>query len=189
MFHVTERLLLRPAWPEDADALFGGIADEAIVRNLARAPWPYLPEHAREFVTRETDPRMPAFLMTLPGSKGSRVIGAVGLGEHEDGVELGYWIARPYWGLGFATEAARAVVGMARASGVRNIRAGHFADNPASGNVLRKLGFRFTGETQKRHSLGRNALVDCLIFEEGEGGGMNDDPMMDAYANDLPVAA
>ena len=62
-------------------------------------------------------------------------------------------------------------------------------DNPASGNVLRKLGFRFTGETQKRHSLGRNAIVDCLIFEEGEGGGMNDDPMMDAYANDLPVAA
>ena len=40
MFHVTERLLLRPAWPEDAEALLGGIADEAIVRNLASAPWP-----------------------------------------------------------------------------------------------------------------------------------------------------
>jgi len=164
MFHVTERLLLRPAWPEDADALFGGIADEAIVRNLARAPWPYLPEHAREFVTRETDPRMPAFLMTLPGSKGSRVIGAVGLGDHEDGVELGYWIARPFWGRGYATEAARGVLEIARLLGHRKITAGHFLDNPASGRVLRKLGFVPTGRAVPRFSKGRGKEAPCALY-------------------------
>ena len=41
MFHVTERLLLRPAWPEDAGAILAAIGEETIVRNLARAPWPY----------------------------------------------------------------------------------------------------------------------------------------------------
>ena len=164
MFHVTERLLLRPAWPEDADALFGGIADKGVVRNLARAPWPYLPEHARQFVMREANPRVPNFLMTLPGQNGSQIIGSVGLGETETGVELGYWIARPYWGQGFATEAARGVIEIAKLLGYERLEAGHFADNPASGRVLRKLGFRPTGKVAPRFSCGRGEEVDCVLF-------------------------
>ncbi|WP_100260863.1 GNAT family N-acetyltransferase [Qipengyuania seohaensis] len=165
MFHITERLLLRPAWPEDAEALFGGIADEGVVRNLARAPWPYLPEHAREFVKREQDQRVPNFLMTLPGEHGSRIIGSIGLGETETGVELGYWIARPYWGQGYATEAGLGVLEVAKLLGYRQIEAGHFLDNPASGRVLRKLGFRPTGRVAKRYSCARGADVDCALFE------------------------
>ncbi|HBM05487.1 MAG TPA: GNAT family N-acetyltransferase, partial [Erythrobacter sp.] len=101
MFHVTERLLLRPAWPEDAEALLGGIADEAIVRNLASAPWPYLPKHAREFVMRQHDPRYPVFLVTLPTGSGSEVIGCIGIDPCDSAdAEIGYWIARPHWGQG-----------------------------------------------------------------------------------------
>lgn len=164
MFHVTERLLLRPAWPEDADALLRGIADESVVRNLARAPWPYLPEHAREFVTRDQDLRVPNFLMTLPGDHGSRVIGSIGLGETETGIELGYWIARPFWGRGFATEAGRGVIEVAKLLGYGQLEAGHFLDNPASGRVLRKLGFHPTGRVAKRHSCGRGEAADCALF-------------------------
>ena len=123
MFHVTERLLLRPSWPEDADALFGGIADECVVRNLARAPWPYLPKHACEFVGRDQDPRLPNFLMTLPGDDGSRIIGSISLGETDTGVELGYWIARPFWGKGFATEAGKGLIEVARLLGHRSLEA------------------------------------------------------------------
>ena len=190
MFARTPRLLLRPGWMEDAPALAGAINDPAVLRNLARVPSPYGIKDAQAFLALPHHPHMPRLLAFTRTRGAPRLIGGCGLHPDENGApELGYWIARPYWGLGFATEAARAVVGMARASGVGNIRAGHFADNPASGNVLRKLGFCFTGETQKRHSLGRNALVDCLIFEEGEGGGMNDDPAMDLYGDTLPVAA
>ena len=164
MFHVTERLLLRPAWPEDADALFGGIADKGVVRNLARAPWPYLPEHAREFVKREQDPRIPNFLMTLPGDDGSRIIGSIGFGETDTGIELGYWIARPYWGKGYATEAGRGLIEIARLLGYQRLEAGHFLDNPASGKVLRKLGFRPTGKVAKRHSCARGQDVDCALY-------------------------
>jgi RimJ/RimL family protein N-acetyltransferase len=164
MFHVTQRLLLRPAWPEDWEALFGGIADQGVVRNLARAPWPYLPEHAREFVARGQDPRMPNFLMTLPGPQGSQIIGSIGFGETTSGVEIGYWIARPYWGQGYATEAGRGLLEVARLLGFERLEAGHFLDNPASGRVLRKLGFQPTGKVAKRFSCARGEEVDCALF-------------------------
>ena len=164
MFHVTERLLLRPAWPEDAEALFGGISDEGVVRNLARAPWPYLPEHARQFVMLKREPRYPRFLITRPGDNGSELIGCTGIDAGEGSVELGYWIARACWGQGYATEAARGMIDIARLLGHRELIAGHFTNNPASGRVLRKLGFRPTGKTVSRHSGGRGEEADCMMY-------------------------
>lgn len=190
MFARTPRLLLRPGWMEDAPALAHAIGDPAVLRNLARAPSPYGMDDAEAFLALPQHVRMPRLLAFTRTNGAPRLVGGCGIHLDDDGApELGYWVARPYWGLGFATEAARAVLGMARASGVQGIRAGHFADNAASGNVLRKLGFRFTGRIEPRYSLGRDATVDCLLFEEGEAGKSNDDPAMDLYGDALPVAA
>lgn len=164
MFHVTERLLLRPAWPEDAHALFGAIADKGVVRNLARAPWPYSLDHACEFIMRGQDPFLPSFLLTQPGPQGSQLVGCAGLSEGEDGIEIGYWIARPFWGRGFATEGALGILAIARILGHHQISAGHFTDNPASGRVLRKLGFRPTGKVVPRHSCGRGRMAECVLY-------------------------
>jgi RimJ/RimL family protein N-acetyltransferase len=60
MFARTERLLLRPGWLEDAPALFQGIRDEAIVRNLASAPWPYTLPDAEAFLRTERMAPSPA---------------------------------------------------------------------------------------------------------------------------------
>ena len=157
MFHRTTRLFLRPAWPEDWEAVLGGIADEGVVRNLARAPWPYGPEEARTFVSRAQDPCFPNFLLIRADT--GQAIGSAGLGEHEDGVELGYWIARTSWGRGYATEAGAGVLEIARLLGHRRVSAGHFVDNPASGRVLRKLGFMPTGLTRPRFSCARAGEV------------------------------
>lgn len=164
MFHRTQRLLLRPAWPEDWEALFAGISDEGVVRNLARAPWPYRPDDAREFVGRGQDPRYPAFLLTRPGMAGSQVVGCAGLGCLDGEAELGYWIARPFWGQGFATEGARGVLEVARLLGHRRIVGGHYLDNPASGAVLRKLGFRRSGHVRPRECLARGVAVPCAEY-------------------------
>jgi RimJ/RimL family protein N-acetyltransferase len=159
MFIRSERLFLRPGWPEDWREIFSQIADEGVVRNLAQVPWPYTVEAARQFAELGQDPRCPHFLMTLPGAEGARVIGCIGLAPDPDGVELGYWLGRPYWNRGFATEAARAVLGLARMLGHRRLFAGHFLDNPASGRVLRKAGFRPTGRIEQRYSLARGVLA------------------------------
>jgi RimJ/RimL family protein N-acetyltransferase len=165
MFARTERLLLRPSWPEDAGELHQAIADEGIVRNLARAPWPYTAEEAVRFATMNHDETYPAFLLMLRTDNAPRLIGACGIGEHKGEAELGYWIARPYWGLGFASEAGRAVMAIARAIGHQKLVAGHFTDNPASGSVLRKLGFKNTGRSEQRHSKGRGEAMTCALYE------------------------
>ena len=90
----------------------------------------------------------PGFVMTLPSAKGAPIIGGIGFRREGDGLELGYWVARDHWGRGYATEAGRAALEVARALGHRRIDAGHYLDNPASGRVLRKLGFRDTGEVR-----------------------------------------
>jgi RimJ/RimL family protein N-acetyltransferase len=174
MFARTERLLLRPSWPEDAHELHQAIADEGIVRNLARAPWPYTHEEAVRFATMEHDETYPAFLMMLRTDGAPRLIGACGIGERNGDAELGYWLARPYWGLGFASEAGRAIVGIAKALGHRRLVAGHFMDNPASGSVLRKLGFRDTGKSEPRHSRGRGVAMPCALYERSLEGAAED---------------
>lgn len=165
MFIRSERLFLRPGWPEDWQELFGLIHDEGIVRNLAKAPWPYTPEHAREFAARVEETGLPSFFITLPGASGASLIGCAGLGRSGDDIELGYWIARDHWGRGFATEAARAVLSVARALGHRRIVAGHFIDNPASGRVLEKAGFRRMAGTAQRFCRARGQDVPSLRFE------------------------
>ncbi|QIQ86650.1 GNAT family N-acetyltransferase [Erythrobacter sp.] len=179
MFHRSERLLLRPIWPEDWQGVLGGIADEGVVRNLARAPWPYGEAEAREFASRPFDPCEPTFLVTRAAD--GAVIGCTGFGPLEGSdtsrtgpVELGYWIARPFWGQGFATEAGRAVLAIARVLGVREIHGSHFLDNPASGAVLRKLGFEPTGQVVKRHSCARGHEVEAAEYRlllNGAAGG------------------
>jgi len=168
MFARTERLLLRPGWREDAPALFRAIADEAIVRNLALAPWPYTLADAETFLMRERAAHDVACLIFLRTEGAPRLVGGIGFGPMPDCVgvrEFGYWIARPYWGRGFATEAGRALLANARDTlRLKRLDAGHFLDNPASGRVLAKLGFKPTGVTRKRYSAGRGAEAECREF-------------------------
>ena len=156
MFARTERLLLRPGWGEDAPALARAIADETIVRNLASVPWPYGMADAEAFLAAPRDPALPSFLITERTEGAPRIVGACGLGRRPSGaVELGYWIARPYWGQGFATEAGTALVEIARTLKLPRLEASHFVDNPASGRVLEKLGFMPTGLSAPRYSCAR----------------------------------
>lgn len=182
MFIRSERLFLRPGWPEEWEDLLALIDDEDVVRNLARAPWPYTAEDAKAFAlsqsrAREHDRVLPNFFVTLPGRQGARLIGSVGLSLDGDDVQLGYWIGRPFWGQGYATEAARALLSLARTLGHKRLVASHFVDNPASGRVLQKLGFCPTGVVRNRFSLGRggDAPAQLLSLTLGERSDCDDD--------------
>lgn len=172
MFVRTPRLTLRPAWAEDAPAVATAIGHESVVRNLARPPWPYPIEAAETFVGSFGDPTSPKFLIFDHAETPMRLIGAASIESVRDNeYELGYWITPDAWGRGYATEAARGVLDAARALGIRRVTAGHFLDNPASGRVLRKLGFRPTGRTVSLYSRGRGAEATTLRFELDLSGG------------------
>lgn len=156
MFARTERLLLRPGWAEDAPALAAALADEQIVRQLSVAPWPYRLADAEAYLAAPKDPILPSFLIFARTEASPVLVGSGGLARRASGrVELGYWIARPHWGRGYATEAARALVDIAAALGIAQIDGWHFLDNPASGRVLEKLGFVATGLVAPRLSCAR----------------------------------
>lgn len=165
MFARTERLLLRPGWAEDAPQLARTIADEQIVRNLATAPWPYALQDAEAFLASPRDPAMPSFLIFERTDGEPVLVGACGMGRRPSGaVELGYWIARPHWNKGFATEAGRALIDIARTLKLPRLEASHFVDNPASGRVLEKLGFVATGLTAPRRSCARAEEAMTRIY-------------------------
>ncbi|MEH6714675.1 GNAT family N-acetyltransferase [Parasphingorhabdus flavimaris] len=165
MFARTERLLLRPGWPEDAPAVHAAINDQAVVRNLGSAPWPYEREDAEQFLSMERPVLQPNFLIFRRTAGSPQLVGSIGFGDLGAGeLEIGYWIARGHWGRGYATEAGRAAIEIARAVGHRDMLAEHFVDNPGSGKVLRKLGFRPTGQIAPRYSKGRGEKVDAVQF-------------------------
>lgn len=165
MFARTERLLLRPGWAEDAPHLSRAIADEQIVRNLATAPWPYALRDAEAFLATPRDPAMPSFLIFERTDADPVLVGACGMARRPSGaVEMGYWIARPHWNKGFATEASRALIDIARTLKLPRLEASHFIDNPASGRVLEKLGFKPTGLTAPRRSCARDEEAMTRIY-------------------------
>jgi RimJ/RimL family protein N-acetyltransferase len=137
---------------------------------------------AETFLASERDPASAALLMFRRTGDAPELVGCAGFGRRPSGaIEFGYWVARPHWGKGYATEAGRALVAIARDSlRIARLSAGHFLDNHASGRVLEKIGFRPTGIVAPRFSAGRRAEAPCRLFELD----LRDDPA----ASDAAVA-
>jgi RimJ/RimL family protein N-acetyltransferase len=165
MFARTKRLTLRPGWPEDAPAVARAIGHEEVVRMLAKAPWPFRVADAEAFLSRQRPSDEASFLILSHEGDYPRPIGGISLAPDAEGHELGYWLTPDAWGRGYATEAGQAVVSIARhALGLKRLHSGHFTDNPASGRVLEKLGFRATGQIRGRYSAGRGGIAPCRQF-------------------------
>lgn len=152
----TERLKLRPLRMSDAARVARFAGDPGVARMILRAPVPYL-ECAAEGWIMTLNARAPLGeeFVFAADVEGEGLVGVIGAHKSGDGFEVGYWFGRPYWGQGYATEALRGFVSEAQSLGA--LQAGHFADNPASGRVLEKGGFSYTGEIENHYSLGRNA--------------------------------
>lgn len=177
MFARTQRLTLRPGWIEDAPELARAMGHHDVVRNLGRAPWPYTLGDAEAFLSQPRDRVETSLLICAVEDGVSRIVGGIGFGLYDDEpFELGYWITPDAWGRGYATEAGMAAIGMARALRVPRLAAGHYVDNPASGRVLRKLGFRATGRIVPRFSRGRGGEVQCVEYEQQLSTADCDDP-------------
>ena len=155
----TRRLSLRAPEPRDLDRLSQLANDPDIARMTLRMPHPYGSGDAEAFLLQvaSQDPKRAATFVITDDE--DRPLGVIGLFEDADPApEIGYWVGRPYWGRGFATEALHGALAWAgRKWRRRALVAGHFVDNPASGRVLEKAGFLYTGERRTAFSRARNA--------------------------------
>lgn len=166
MFARTQRLTLRPGWPEDAAALTNAIAHEGVAFNLARLPWPYSIEHATDWLKRPQGQHDLTLMIIAHEGARPRLVGGIGIHPDPDhgGHEIGYWLTPSAWGRGYATEAGVAMLDIAgHAMGLKRLNSGHFVDNPASGRVLTKLGFRRTG-IEMRHCLALGTDKPCVTM-------------------------
>ena len=177
----TERLTLRPMCADDIPAFVPLLDDFEVVKNLTHIPHPYTEADGREFIALTEKKRSAGLSLNyavLVG--GERFIGFCTANieddsgrRHPGSRELGYWYGRPFWGNGYATEAAHAVVEHAfEALGASALTSGVYVDNPASARVLQKLGFWKTG-TAERNCVSRGAIVianEVLLTREAFAG-------------------
>jgi RimJ/RimL family protein N-acetyltransferase len=141
------------------------MSDKAIARNLAVVPWPYTLRDAEAFLASPKDPVLPSFLIFERTDGAPRLVGSCGLARRPSGaVEMGYWIARPFWRQGFASEACGALVDIARTLLLSSLEGSHFIDNPASSRVLEKLGFEPIGIIAPRMSCARGEEVPARLM-------------------------
>jgi RimJ/RimL family protein N-acetyltransferase len=156
----TERLLLRPPRAADISHFIPLLSDFDVAKNLSRVPHPYTEDHACAFIVTiahgwrtGTD-----VVFSILRKQPAAYVGICGVHPTRNW-EFGYWLGKPFWGQGYATEAAGRLVAYAFDDlGAECMNACWFYDNPASGRVLEKLGFRGNGQ-ERRACHARGAFV------------------------------
>ena len=163
----TERLLLRRPTLADVKAITHLANDRRSAVNTRRLPYPYLQDHAVDFVRGiANQQRETVFLI----ESNYTPIGMVGVDWRQpERPELGYWLGVDYWGQGFATEAARAAIDFTfEEFDIEVMKSGARVANPASRNVLEKCGFQWSGvELHRFEALGSSTPVDCFRLTRG----------------------
>ncbi|UZK66001.1 GNAT family N-acetyltransferase [Sphingomonas sp. M1-B02] len=163
----TERLLLRPRRPEDAESLHPSYADEECMK------WWSTPPHRTVEQTRESfatdDPAWRCWSITA--RENDYAIGFVAVGEKRQGnvSEIGYMIAKPHWGTGIAREGVARVIDQIFDEGQRRVFADTDPDNLPSRRLLEKLGFKLEGilrgEWETHIGVRDTALYGLLRYE------------------------
>ncbi|MDQ4062057.1 MAG: GNAT family N-acetyltransferase [Pseudomonadota bacterium] len=170
----TPRLVLRALRLADAPAIYRLAGDWEVARWTALIPHPYPEGEAERFIARSAAGNLSGTGLALAIAERDRpnaLIGGCGWSlDRGGGLEIGYWLGRPYWGRGYMTEVVRALADHAfRTTDVPSVRAGIFPDNLRSARVLEKAGFVESGTdhcaTPARECCGVTARL--FVLERG----------------------
>jgi [ribosomal protein S5]-alanine N-acetyltransferase len=164
----TERLRLRPFRSSDAADVARLAGDRDIAATTRQVPHPYDVPMAEAWIASLSAQHERGELLTLAITLRATgdMVGAIGLivNQVDHHAELGYWVGKPYWDNGYATEAARLVIDHAfKSLGLHRLFAHHFSRNAASGRVMQKLGMKCEGYMREhRYKFGR--FEDLVIY-------------------------
>ena len=155
----TKRLVLKRPDKSINNKLFASlVGDWDIAKWLSDVPYPYTEKHAQKFIKRSSpdDLRFSVFYDEI-------LVGGVGVSfEENNQLDLGYWIAKDYWGNGFATEASKGLINYVKnETEFKAITACYVKGNKTSAKVLKKLGFIEIGECEE-YFLSRKETMDCV---------------------------
>jgi ribosomal-protein-alanine N-acetyltransferase len=164
----TERLILRPFTPADADDVTALVGPREIAANTLSIPHPYDRSMAEAWLATHEDgfERGESLVLAVTLREGGTLVGCVGLAidAGHRRAELGYWTGVDFWGHGYCTEASAAAVRYAFESiGLHKVFARHLVRNPASGRVMQKLGMRHEG-TLRGHVLKWGVHEDLEVY-------------------------
>ncbi len=162
---TTERLILRPPHQDDADDIALLANNFEIAKNLARMPYPYFDADARDFLKKITTPDNSSCTFAITKADNGRFIGVCGLHDAAGLHELpymGYWLGEPYWGQGYATEAASAIIDLYfKTTSRETMMASCVANNQASRRVIEKCGGEFwKSEDAYSKTTGNTQIID-----------------------------
>ena len=163
---TTARLRLRPIRRGDARPLQALCNNWNVARMLSRVPYPNPVEVVEAWTGAQAVARESGLAYNFAIEHQDGLIGVVGVSRCDDGgYEIGYWLGEPWWGQGLMTEAVGRILDFARAElGLDRLRSDYFADNPASGRVQEKCGFRITGRG-RLNSQSRGCKVEAVFTE------------------------
>tara|TARA_A100001015_G_scaffold233633_1_gene264872 strand:+ start:49 stop:594 length:546 start_codon:yes stop_codon:yes gene_type:complete len=157
----TERLTIKKIKKTDKKQLVDLMGDFRVSKTLSNVPYPYTDKDAEYWLNdvKNSKFKLNIFLDNI-------LIGGVGLRNMDiDYYELGYWIGFKYWGKGYATEACYGLLNYVKKNtAFKYLKAYVYKENIASSNVLKKIGFRQTGDG-KIFSLSKQENIPCINFE------------------------
>ncbi|VAV86665.1 hypothetical protein MNBD_ALPHA06-1687 [hydrothermal vent metagenome] len=154
----TARLHFVPFDQTDLPVMTALVNDREVSRMMCSFAFPFTPAHAQSWwqQKRASAAKGDSHLFAIR-LQGQGLIGIIGMDRKPDQLfNLGYWLGKPFWGKGYASEAASSFINWAETErNVKAITADFFADNPSSERVLAKTGFLRTGVNEKMSSLAR----------------------------------
>lgn len=164
----TDRLLLRPLNIEDSERIEELAGEYDVAKTTLSIPHPYPKGSAKDFINSALNAEESGKLVifTITEKVTERLVGIININlskAHERG-ELAYWVGKPYWGVGYGTEAAKSLLSF----GFENLKlnkifAKSFTNNPGSWRIMEKIGLKYEG-TLKQHVIRFGEYYDVICY-------------------------
>lgn len=165
---ATSPITLRPLRTDDARRIAELAGDPEVSATTLRLPYPYELHHAEDWLHKLATQPEPAVerVWGIEAGDPIELVGVIGLTFNYSfkRAEVGYWIGRPYWNLGYATAALRAVINIGFGElGLNRIDAHHMAHNTGSGRVMSRAGMAYEG-LLRQHVCKNDQFIDGLMY-------------------------